>query len=94
VTTPDYHVDGVVGDIGTQESGDMFCLMNYQPCFDYSYRTKGNVEYLYIVPLMPLGSLFCDSKDGTDINKKDRDGNNDFFGDATKGNCLKQIKLK
>lgn len=90
-----YTVKGVVGEAGNQESGDMFCIMNYQPCFDWSYKEKNNYAYFYGVPLLSLGNLFCKSKDGTGINEKDSDGYNKYFGDATTGgNCLKQINLK
>lgn len=87
--TRKYHIAGVVGKSGNQESGDIFCIMNYNPCFDWAVRESNNFFFFYMVPLLPLGNLMCNNKDGTDINATPN-----YFGDARVGNCLSQIKLR
>jgi hypothetical protein len=47
----------------------------------------GALEYR-AVPLLPQGSRLCTSPDGTGLNATG------FFGNATWGNCLSQIKVK
>jgi hypothetical protein len=89
ITTRPYHLIGLVGEAGKQASGDIFCVINYNPGYDWSGKTVGNAISLYLVPLLPVGNVLCNSRDGTGINTK-----SEYFGDATVGNCLSQIKLK
>ena len=80
-----------VGDsTGTVEGGDMSCMMNYYPFYHWG-RTVG-VDGAYIFnqePLLTLGRSFCTTDKGTGINATHL-----YFGDAAKGNCVGQIKLK
>jgi hypothetical protein len=64
ITDRPYTIQGVVGDMINQESGDVFCIMNYNPCYDWSLNTGNNGLYFFMVPLMPIGNQFCDSPDG------------------------------
>ncbi|HNU16054.1 MAG TPA: hypothetical protein PKI55_16515 [Chitinophagaceae bacterium] len=82
-------VKGLVGKQHNQQSGDIFCIMCYNPCFDYSLVETGNFYKFYIVPLLPVGSSMCNDPAGVDINASPY-----YFGDAEKGNCLSRIKLK
>lgn len=89
VTDRRYRIVGTIGRTGGQQSGDIFCIMCYNPCFDYSLKENNNFYTFYIVPLLPLGNLMCNDAAGTDINATSY-----YFGDATIGNCLSRIKLK
>lgn len=82
-------IKGLVGKQHNQQSGDIFCIMCYNPCFDYSLVETGNFYNFYIVPLLPVGSSMCNDAAGVDINASPY-----YFGDAEKGNCLSRIKLK
>ena len=94
ITKP-YRIYGDIGEKGTQESGDVSCVMAYSPYYDWAYSKKGDSIFYYQTPLIPLGKQMCNSKeDKKNFNKKDQSGNNNYFGDATEGNCLKQIKLR
>ena len=89
LTDPAYHLEGLAGKAREQASGDIFCMINYLPGYDWAIKEVNNVFYLYYVPLQSIGKLLCNSSAGTDFNSTP-----DFFGDATEGNCLGQIKLK
>ena len=95
ITDRPYTIEGVIGDLFNQESGDIFCLMNYNPCYDWSQKIGNNGTYYFIVPLMPIGNQFCDSTAGTDINEPIK-GAILYFGDCLpgRGNCLEKIKLR
>jgi hypothetical protein len=90
-----YPLEGVIGDLYNQESGNVFCLMNYNPTYDWSHKIGNKGEYYFLVPIMPIGNIFCDSPKGTEINEP-VNGNQMYFGDALpgRGNCLGQIKLR
>jgi hypothetical protein len=67
-------------------------MLNYYPYFNWGYTTGiGGANIFNQEPLLPLGKIFCKSKKGTGINATQL-----YFGDAdaTKGNCLGQIKLR
>jgi hypothetical protein len=92
ITTRPYEAYGSMK--GNQESGDLSCLMAYNPYCKWAYSWDGSTQYFYQVPILPVGKGMCNSGAGTSINKKYTNGNNSFFGDATYGNCLAQIKLR
>lgn len=89
-----YPLKGDFGIKGSQESGDISCIMTYCPYYDWAYKTNGRERFFYRVPLLPLGNKICNSGQGTGINKKDVAGNNNYFGDASFGNCEAQINLR
>lgn len=90
-----YTMYGGIGRSGNQESGDLSCLINYLPTFAWSFRKGSDSSHnFYKVPLIPIGKKLCNSKVGTDFNAPPINGINNYFGNATKGNCLSQIKLK
>lgn len=79
------------GRVGTESSGDLGCIMAYTGMYDWAYRegsARGNLYY-YKTALLPVGKHLCTSPRGTGIN-----ANGKYFGDATHGNCLGQIKVK
>jgi hypothetical protein len=74
----------------TVESGDMLCMLNYYPYYYWGYTVGADGAHIFNQePLLPLGKIFCISKNGTGINATKL-----YFGDAAKGNCLSQIKLR
>ncbi|MEP6617516.1 MAG: hypothetical protein ABJA57_13090 [Ginsengibacter sp.] len=80
---------------GNQESGDIFCIMAYYPYCKWAYSENYDNKDYYMVPIIPISiGKMCNSIDGKAFNKKDAAGNNHYFGDANKGNCLSQIKLR
>ncbi len=90
LTDPHYHLLGSAGNAGEQASGDINCMMNYLPGYDYSAKDINGVLYFYIVPDdLHIGRIFCTSQAGTGINTRPN-----YFGNAPEGNCLSQIKLK
>lgn len=83
--------NGNCGRVGTESSGDIGCIMAYTSMYNWAYRegsTRGNLYY-YKMPLLPVGKRLCTSAQGTGIN-----ANGQYFGNATNGNCLGQIKVK
>ncbi len=84
-----YEVEGTVGEPGCDASGDLSCIMVYTSAYQWSFikAEDGALEYR-AVPLLPLGSHLCTSPKGTGLNA------NGFFGNATWGNCLSQVKVK
>lgn len=85
----DYHLKGSYGHEGGQQSGDIFCIMCYNPYYDFAARQVGNIFHFYLVPFTAYGADMCTDPAGTDYNAT---GN--YFGDATNGNCKSRIKLK
>jgi hypothetical protein len=80
---------------GNQESGDIFCIMAYYPYCKWAYSENNDNKDYYMVPIIPISiGKMCNSTGGKGFNKKDAVGNNHYFGDANKGNCLSQIKLR
>jgi hypothetical protein len=80
-----------IGDsINTLESGDLTCMLNYYPYYSWGYTNGADgVNIFNEEPLIPLGRLFCKSKNATGFNATRL-----FFGNGEKGNCLGQIKLR
>ena len=87
-----YKIFGNTGERtpGNEESGDMGCFMCYTSMYNWCFVTgsNGSLNY-YMVPLLPLGKKLCTSRIATGINTKPW-----FFGPASKGNCVSQIKLR
>jgi hypothetical protein len=82
-----YHIGS---NMGTVESGDMFCMLNYYPFYHWGYTVGADGAHIFNEePLLSLGKIFCTSKTATGINATQL-----YFGDGAKGNCLGQIKLR
>ncbi|MFZ9386300.1 MAG: hypothetical protein ACO25B_00340 [Chitinophagaceae bacterium] len=95
ITTRPYLISGRAGEPGNEQSGDVQCFMLNNALYDWSVRINTTPWLFYQVPLIPLGLKLCTSKDGTGLNSlKDSNGNFIYFGDATNGNCLGNIKLR
>jgi hypothetical protein len=80
-----------IGDIqNTVESGDLKCILNYYPYYRWGYtRGADGARIFNQEPLIPLGRSLCKSINSTDFNATLL-----YFGNAAKGNCLGQIKLR
>lgn len=89
ITQRDFHLKGSFGHEGGQQSGDIFCIMCYNPFYDFAAREVGQEFHFYYVPYTALGADMCTDPAGTDYNAT---GN--YFGAATNGNCKSRIKLK
>jgi hypothetical protein len=91
-----YLIDGLIGLPGSGESGDMSCIMAYNPYYKWAHTVAAGTNYYYQVPLMVLGRRMCNSRVGTGINKPDPNPQimNHYFGKAVNGNCLSLIKMK
>ena len=94
ILTRPYHMEGRAGETGNEQGGDINCFMLNNSLCDWALKTTPDSMFFYEVPLIPLGTKLCNKKDGTGLNLKDANGKNNYFGDATNGNCLSQIKLK
>jgi hypothetical protein len=85
-----YTMSGPIGQKGNTESGDLNCFMAYVPYCSWSYTTGADGAWIFNeVPMVAVGRKVCTSASGTGINTGII-----YFGDAQKGNCLSQIKLK
>ena len=83
-------INGEIGKEGNQESGDLDCVMAYVPYCSWAHTTGADGAWVFNqVPMLNIGRKMCISKAGTKINHSII-----FFGDAQKGNCLSQLKLK
>ncbi|GAC1484060.1 MAG: hypothetical protein NVS1B13_09100 [Flavisolibacter sp.] len=89
VTRRPFKIHGNIGEVGNEESGDINCIMLYPSQYQWVFKKgdNGSLNY-YAVPPLPQGKHFCTSAVGTGINAKG------YFGPATLGNCLSQIKIK
>lgn len=77
------------GAVGSEESGDLSCIMAYTGMYQWAYRLIQGEHCYYYVPFLPVGKKLCTKATGTGIN-----ANNKYFGNAEDGNCLNQIKLR
>jgi hypothetical protein len=85
-----YTISGVIGREGNPESGDLNCFMAYVPYCHWAYTRGADGAWIFNeVPMLDVGRRICTSARGTGINVGII-----YFGDAEKGNCLSQIKLK
>lgn len=92
-----FKIEGLIGIPGSGESGDMSCIMAYNPYYNWAHTVGSDgTNYYYKVPLMVLGQRMCRSRVGTGINKPDANPQvmNRYFGKAVNGNCLGLIKMK
>lgn len=82
-------IDETIGGQGNQESGDLSCFMIYNPYCEWACSKSSDSIILRHVAPFALGKKLCKSSNGTGFNAM-----SNYFGNATKGNCLSQIKLK
>jgi len=83
-----YPINGRAGTSGNDESGDLSCFMLYT-VYQWAFSTGSDGSLIYrAIPVLPRGKKLCTAKNGTGKDE------NKYFGDATYGNCLGQIKLK
>ncbi len=111
ITKRPFPIEDAIGIPGGLQSGDLSCIMAYNPYYSWSHRVGPDaLDYFFEVPAIRIGKNFCNSSKGTGINSEKFASNNiplssnssplmihefnKFFGDATNGNCLSQIKLK
>ncbi len=89
-----YDIFGKTGVKQNQESGNLSCLMTYTSMYNWAFKqaADGSLHY-YMVPLLPVGKIFCTNAAGTGLN---REPNSNYFGNAAtgRGNCLGQLRLK
>lgn len=87
-----YNFQGRIGVEATLESGDLSCLLVYNPYYSWAFTRGADLARIYNeVPLAPIGNKLCRSPNGTGYNQSVA-----YFGNASagKGSCFKQIKLK
>jgi hypothetical protein len=89
ITLRPYPLEGDIGKVGNQQSGDLSCFMVYNPNCEWAYRMDGGEHFYYMVPLLPLSNSLCISGTGTSINATPN-----YFGNGFRGNCLAQVKLR
>lgn len=90
IITRRYPLENIGKSRGTVESGDIFCPLSYNIYYSWGYTVGADGAKIFNrVPLLPVGNIFCTSNAGTAINATLL-----YFGDAAKGNCLSQIKLR
>jgi hypothetical protein len=65
-------------------------MLNYYPFYNWGITIGADGAKIFNKePLLPLGKIFCTSKDGTGINATKL-----YFGNAKIGDCMSQIQLK
>jgi hypothetical protein len=70
----------MIGKIGTQESGDVSCIMAYYPYYHWAYTVGADGARIFNeVPLIPVGTSMCNSNAGTNFNHSII-----YFGNAVK----------
>ena len=90
ITTRPFTIARTIGSAGSQESGDLSCFMAYNPYCVWAYTPGVNgTEEFRQVPSMSLGRLLCKSDAPTGLNTMQG-----YFGKATNGYCISQIRLK
>lgn len=82
-------IGGTTGVPGNAESGDLSCIMAEITLCSWVAHESLTVTYFFEVPIIPLGNHLCTSSSGTGINASGK-----YFGDAPRGKCLEQLKLK
>jgi len=82
---------GRIGISGGLQSGDLSCIMTYNPYYNWAFTRGADLARIYNkVPLIPIGNKLCTSTLGTGFNHSII-----YFGDASSGgNCFEKIKLK
>lgn len=89
ITIRPYTLDKDIGMQGNQQSGDLSCVMVYSPSNEWAYHMSGGDHIYYMVPVLPIAKSMCNSGSGTSINSTPN-----YFGNATRGNCLAQVNLR
>jgi predicted SprT family Zn-dependent metalloprotease len=82
-------IGGTTGVPGNAESGDLSCIMAEITLCSWVAHESPTVTNFFEIPVIPLGNRLCTSSSGTGINAGGK-----YFGDATRGKCVEQLKLK
>ena len=82
-------IGGTTGVPGNAESGDLSCIMAEITLCSWVAHETPTVTFFYEVPIIPLGNRLCTFSNGTGINAGGK-----YFGDAPRGKCVEQLKLK
>jgi len=97
ITARPFRFTGGIGDTGNEASGDVHCIMCDNNLYNWCYVDR--VRTFYAVPFLPEGNIFCRSNKGTGYNApttaaNGRPGLPGMFGNAERGNCLGQMRIK
>jgi len=83
------------GSQGCESSGDLSCLMAYTDMYQWAYASEGGLNVYRKLPLLPLGTRFCTSAQGTGINDPGpTNPGPSYFGNATWGNCAAKLRVR
>ncbi|MEO6611006.1 MAG: hypothetical protein ABIT05_09600 [Chitinophagaceae bacterium] len=83
-------IKGIGDSLNTVESGVMSCMINYYPFYHWGLTIGADGATIFNKePLLPLGRVFCTSKNGTGVNATKL-----YFGNAKNGDCMSQIQLR
>jgi len=82
-------IGGTTGVPGNAESGDLSCIMAEINLCSWVAHETPTVTFFYEVPIIPLGNRLCTFSNGTGINAGGK-----YFGNAPRGKCVEQLKLK
>lgn len=96
ITTRPYVIRGPIGNKGSEASGDLTCVMAYNPYFKWAYKEENGKNFFHEVPIIPIGKQLCNSRVGTGINSPSANIKliNNYFSKAVVGNCMSQIRLR
>jgi hypothetical protein len=91
ITARPYPIGKSVSRAGSQQSGNVTCIMAYNYLYSWVYKRIGLIDYYYRVPLYGIGTKLCTSRAGTGLN-----ANNKFFEDTPlgRGSCIMDLKFK
>ena len=78
----------ILGRAGDTHTGNDDCVMRYDDSSGYFSSSDGST--VYYTPGEPAGASLCTSAAGTGINDSERTPQA-RYGDASRGNCLRQI---
>ncbi len=84
-----YYFFGGVSNVGSQQSGNVNCIMAYSNSCTWVYKRIGLVDHYYEFPVYGVGTSLCSLPNGTGIN-----ANHKFFEDSPRGGCLQYIRLR
>jgi hypothetical protein len=91
-----FAINGGVGNVGSDASGDVNCIMCYNNIYNWCYQD--GVRSFFGAPFVAQGSILCTLGKGTGPNApRAAPGGGQLpgvFGDATKGACLAQVRVK
>lgn len=83
-------------DLGVKpsvSSGDIECVMCYRNYYQWMNVWRDGKHYFVKLMPLPVGKGFCKTAAGTGWNARGR-SLPPFFGDAERGNCLGQMRVK